>query len=82
MFQSTVTPSVQTGVFASINTTADSNGTSLSAARPGASFHWSQTDNAVYLNYVAIPEPSTWAIVGIGIAFTLWNLRRRGNTKN
>ena len=25
----------------------------------------------------AIPEPSTWALIGIGSAFAIWNIRRR-----
>jgi len=27
----------------------------------------------------AIPEPSTWALIGLGGAFVLWRLRRKGN---
>ena len=29
----------------------------------------------------AIPEPQTWALIGIGSAFMLWNLRRRREIK-
>lgn len=29
----------------------------------------------------AVPEPSTWALIGIGSAFMLWNLRRKRSLK-
>jgi len=29
----------------------------------------------------AVPEPSTWALIGLGSAFMLWNLRRKRSIK-
>jgi len=29
------------------------------------------------VNFAAIPEPSTWALIGLGSAFMMWNLRRK-----
>ncbi len=33
-------------------------------------------DNISYANY-AVPEAKTWALIGIGSAFMMWNLRRK-----
>ena len=43
----------------------DSNGLALSTARPNSYFNLYQVGNNVYLNY-AIPEPSTYALMGLG----------------
>lgn len=29
------------------------------------------------VSLTAVPEPSTWALIGLGSAFALWNIRRR-----
>jgi hypothetical protein len=36
---------------------------------------WTYDQNAGTLT--VIPEPSTWALIGVGSAFVLWRLRRR-----
>jgi autotransporter-associated beta strand protein len=35
------------------------------------------TNQEIYLTYTAIPEPSTWALLGVGVAVLLWRKRRR-----
>jgi fibronectin-binding autotransporter adhesin len=52
----------------------DENGDLLSAARGNASFSLIQDGNNIYLNYSAIPEPSSFILGGLGL---LGLLRRR-----
>lgn len=54
----------------------DSLGATLGSVRSAASFSYSVNGGNVYLNYVAIPEPSTWLLVGLG-SFAVLSLRRR-----
>jgi hypothetical protein len=35
----------------------------------------------IQLNASAIPEPSTWALIGLGSAFVLWRIRRKKSTQ-
>jgi len=28
-------------------------------------------------NFTAVPEPSTWALIGLGSMMMIWNFRRR-----
>jgi autotransporter-associated beta strand protein len=56
----------------------DSNGLALSSARPDSYFNLYQVGNNVYLNY-AIPEPSTYALMGLG-ALALVVAYRRNRT--
>jgi len=42
----------------------------------GGAFTVDKVGNTLVLNYSAIPEPSTYALLGIG-AMALWVLRRR-----
>lgn len=37
----------------------------------------SGTSSVNTLQVAAVPEPKTWALIGIGSSFMLWNLRRR-----
>jgi len=54
----------------------DSNGLALSSAKPNSYFNLYQVGNNVYLNY-AIPEPSTYALFGIGALVLVIAARRR-----
>jgi autotransporter-associated beta strand protein len=49
----------------------------FSTARPSSSFSLSQVGNDVILNYVAVPEPGTLALLAAGGAIGLGLLRRR-----
>lgn len=53
----------------------DSSGLSLASARPDASFFLHQGSDGIYLNYSAVPEPSSVLVASITGALTL--LRRR-----
>ncbi|MDX6766573.1 MAG: autotransporter-associated beta strand repeat-containing protein [Candidatus Methylacidiphilales bacterium] len=64
------------GIFDTITLTLDSGSNSLASIRAGSSFSWSQSGNDIYLNYTAVPEPSTYAMVLGGLAALLC-LRRR-----
>ena len=65
----------------SISTTADDLGTSLTAfafRQAGSTGNLGIDDLIVATTFAeAIPEPSTWALIALGSAFMLWNIRRR-----
>lgn len=67
--------STVTDIFTTINVGFDSAGVSLSAGRAGASFYFTNNGNDVYLNYAAVPEPSTWALM-IGGLLLVFGCRR------
>ena len=54
----------------------DSNGLALSSAKPNSYFNLYQVGNNIYLNY-AVPEPSTYALFGIGALALIMAARRR-----
>ena len=54
----------------------DSNGLALSSASQDSSFNLYQVGNNVYLNY-SIPEPSTYALMGLGALALVIAVRRR-----
>lgn len=58
-----------------INTAAN-NGTSGFSNSFGGVFSVSTVGNDLILNYTAVPEPSTYALFGLGLG-TLWVLRRK-----
>jgi len=78
VFNNNSSPTLGSGnVFDTINVGFDSLEMSLTSIRPGSSFSWEQIDNGVYLNY-AIPEPSTYALLGVSaLAWGAWFVRRR-----
>lgn len=48
----------------------------FASAAPGV-FSVSQSGNDLYLNYTAVPEPSTWVLAGVGATALLWARCRR-----
>ncbi len=81
IFSNAGVPSIASGsIFDTINIGVDSTSASLGSVRPGASFSWNTVANDVYLNYQAVPEPSTYALLalaGFGFAGHLIRRRRR-----
>jgi hypothetical protein len=55
----------------------DSGANTPSSVRSGASFNVSQVGTDVLINYVAVPEPASLAILAAGGAIGLVMLRRR-----
>jgi autotransporter-associated beta strand protein len=55
----------------------DSGSNTLASARPSASFSISQSGSDVLISYVAVPEPATIAILGVGVAFLGFRFARR-----
>jgi hypothetical protein len=65
-------------VFEVVNVGLDSGNNSLASIRPQASLSWSQAANDLYLNYQAIPEPSSMALLVVGVAaMSILRCRRR-----
>jgi fibronectin-binding autotransporter adhesin len=62
----------------SITLSNDSNAASLTSIRSLASFSWDVQGNDVLLNYAAIPEPSTWALLAGSLTALMVFRRRRG----
>jgi autotransporter-associated beta strand protein len=54
----------------------DSNGQALGSAKPNSYFNLYQVGNNVYLNY-AVPEPSTYALMGLGALALVVAYRRK-----
>jgi len=67
-----------TAVFTDRNTNNSTASLSdFKISNPGSGNYVAQmTDFAITQ---AIPEPTTWALIGLGGAFVLWRLRRKGN---
>jgi hypothetical protein len=77
VFSNANTPTLDSAsVFDSVIVGLDSFGTNLTTARPGSTFAWSSVGNDVYLNYT-IPEPSTYAMLGLAAAGLAGHLIRR-----
>lgn len=64
------------GNFSSINITNDSAGQSLTSIRAGASLSVSRIGTDIVVNYAAVPEPSTFVLLGLALA-VLCNSRFR-----
>lgn len=89
----TFTSPKTTGTTGALNGTASGNFTALSAANISASvspgdtlfIRWGDANDTGNDQFVAvddvvfsaIPEPTTWLLIGLGSAFMLWNVRRR-----
>ncbi len=63
---------LRTGLFDNI--TVDPGGLSLAA---GQFFQPDYDDTFGTLNLTVVPEPSTWALMGLGCIFIFWRCRRR-----
>ena len=68
-------------VFSSLSVGADSLGALLTNVRPNASFSLANSGGDLVLNYAAVPEPDTWALVA-GAAGGMIALRCRRRTMN
>jgi autotransporter-associated beta strand protein len=69
VFQNANLPTIgNESVFSSISLSPDNLGESLNALKPHASFAWKQVGNDIYLNYTAVPEPSTYALLALAAA--------------
>jgi hypothetical protein len=76
VFSNANLPSTVAGIFDLGTVTHDSLGQSFSTT--GGSLAFSQVGNDIYLNYTAVPEPGTWALLGLaGVAWLIIHRRRR-----
>ncbi len=64
-------------VFSVTSVSNDALGQSLGSVRSGASFSYSVVGGDIYLNYTAVPEPATLAMVGLGVIWLCGSRRRR-----
>jgi autotransporter-associated beta strand protein len=55
----------------------DSSGALFNTALAGSTFTLSQTDNDIYLNYTAVPEPSRALLLGLGGLGLIFRRRRQ-----
>jgi hypothetical protein len=82
VFANTNSPSLESGsLFDLINVSPDSLGMTLTSVRSDASFAWAQQGNDVYLTFIAVPEPSTYALfvlAAAGLGVRTWRKRRFG----
>jgi hypothetical protein len=58
----------------------DSNGVTFANARANGDFHISLSGSSIFLNYSAIPEPSTYGLAIGGLALALAAYRRRNKS--
>ncbi len=70
-------PGTSVGNFSSINITNDSAGQSLTSIRAGASFSVSRIGTDIVVNYAAVPEPSTFVLLGLALAVLCHSRFRR-----
>ncbi len=76
VFSNANLPSTVAGIFDLGSVSNDSLGQSFSTT--GGSLAFSQVGNDIYLNYTAVPEPGTWALLGLaGVAWMIIHRRRR-----
>mgnify|MGYP002137935114 CR=1 FL=1 len=60
---------------------ADAGGNLFDATLGGATFNLSAVGSNVFLNYTAVPEPSTYAMMALGLAGMGLVARRRGGRR-
>ncbi len=76
VFSNANLPSTVAGIFNLGTVSNDSLGQTFSST--GGSLAFSQVGNDIYLNYTAVPEPGTWALLGLaGVAWLIVHRRRR-----
>lgn len=51
------------------------------ASSGGSNFSSEYLGSSSFVNITAVPEPGTWALIGLGSAFMVWNLRRKRSIK-
>jgi len=76
VFSNANLPSTVAGIFNLGTVSNDSLGQTFTST--GGSLAFSQVGNDIYLNYTAVPEPGTWALLGLaGVAWLIVHRRRR-----
>jgi autotransporter-associated beta strand protein len=66
-------------IFDFVNLSPDSGGSSLADIRPDGRFAWENDGNNVFLTYVAVPEPTSCALLATGLCAGIF-LRKRERT--
>lgn len=79
VFDNTGSQQGTAGIFTTINVSPDSTGQTLLASR--GVFSWVEDTNDLYLQYTAVPEPTTLISCSVVVATMLYYRRRRKSNK-
>lgn len=78
VFSNANAPELSLGaVFETLEVSVDREGILLADVRAEASFSWNRVGSDLYLNYTAVPEPSTYALLSGLFALGGVLIRRR-----